>query len=59
MNTEKATRKPRPRTPVTLIVEREFVGDKTIPEAMIPVILEDLRRKTAQVRTFDKRPDSA
>lgn len=59
MITEKTKRKPRARTSVTLIIEREFVGEKTITEAMIPVILEDLRRKAAQGRTLDKRPDSA
>ncbi len=59
MNTEKATRKPRARTPVTLIIEREFVGEKTIPEAMLPVILEDLRRKATKSRTLDKQADSA
>jgi len=61
MNTSasKQTRKPRARTPVTVIVEREFVGDKTVSEALMPVILEDLRRKADELRTLDNPPDSA
>ena len=39
------TRKTRCRSPVTVIVEREFVGDKTVTEALLPIIFEDLRRK--------------
>ena len=39
------TRKPRCRSPVTVIVEREFVGDKTVTEALLPILFEDLRRK--------------
>jgi len=60
MNTaiEKQPRKPRQRTPVTVIVGREFVGDKTLAEVFIPVILEDLRRKAEQRRTFDKQLDT-
>jgi len=49
----------KPRTPVKVIVEREFIGDKTLTEAFIPVIYEDLRRKAEQARTFDRRQDSA
>jgi len=53
----KQTRNPRARTPVTLIVAREFVGDKTVAEALIPIIVDDLRRKAEQGRTFDNGPD--
>jgi hypothetical protein len=61
MNTmiEKPTRKPRQSTPVTVIVEREFVGDKTITEALLPVIFEDLRRQIESNRTLDTSPDTA
>ena len=61
MNTthEQPTRKPRSQTPVTVIVEREFVGDKTVSEALVPVIFEDLRRKADELRTLDNPPDSA
>lgn len=57
--TEKQPRKPRPRTAVRLIVEHEFIGDKTLAEAFIPVIVEDLQRKAEQFRTFDKQHDTA
>ena len=53
---KKQSRKPRQNKPVTVIVEREFVGRKTISEAMIPIILEELLRK-GQSRTFDNTPD--
>jgi hypothetical protein len=61
MNTtiEKPTRKSRQSTPVTVIVEREFVGDKTITEALLPVIFEDLRQRLEDNRTLDKPLDSA
>jgi hypothetical protein len=38
--TDKPTRKPRPKPPVSVLAEREFVGDKTVTEAMIPVIFQ-------------------
>jgi hypothetical protein len=56
---KKTKRKPRAKEPVTLIVEREFVGGKTLAEAMLPVIFEDLRRRTEDNRTFDNGIDSA
>jgi hypothetical protein len=61
MNTtiEKPTRKPRAAKPVTVIVEREFVGDKSITEALLPVIFEDLRRHLEDNRTLDNSPDTA
>ena len=49
----------KPRTPVTIIVEHEFIGNKTLAEAFIPVIVEDLRHKAEQIRTFDNPCDSA
>ena len=52
--TKKQTRKPCSRTQVRLIVAREFVGGKTAAEALIPLIVDDLRRKAEQSRTFDK-----
>jgi len=53
------TRKPRAGTPVVLIVERQFVGDKPMTEALIPIILEDLRQRMEQNRTFDQLRESA
>lgn len=57
MNHMKQPRKPSPRTPVRIVVGQEFVGDKSISEAFIPVIVEDIRRKAEQARTFDNRLD--
>ena len=54
--TEKKQR--RPRTPVTVIVAHEFIGDKTLAEAFIPVIFEDLRQKADKHRTIDNQLDS-
>jgi len=56
---EKQTRKPRSRKPVKVNVERFFMGEQSPVEAMIPVIVEDLRRKTETSRTFDKPRDTS
>lgn len=42
-----------PKTPVKIIVSREFVGDKSISEVFIPTIYEDIRRTVEQSDTFD------
>jgi len=52
----KQTRKPRARAPVRVLVEREFVGDKTVTEALLPVILEDLRKRAEAICTLDNQP---
>jgi hypothetical protein len=61
MNTtlEKQTRKPRTKPPVTVIVEREFVGERPFTEVLLPVLFEDMRRKAEQIRTLDNRCDTA
>jgi hypothetical protein len=61
MNTtlEKSARKPRPKTPVTVIVEREFVGERPFEEIVLPVLFDDIRRKAEQIRTLDNRRDTA
>ena len=51
--------KPRAKQSVLIIVEREFMGEKTLEEAMLPVIIEDLRRKAEQNRSFDIPPNTA
>lgn len=48
-----------PRTPVQMIVNREYVGTQTITEAFIPIISEDIRRKIAESDTFDNEGLSA
>lgn len=47
----KVERKPRPRSAVIVTVVREFVGDKTVAEVFVPVLIEDMRR------TLDKPPN--
>ncbi len=61
MNTSVETkpRKPHTKPPITVLVEREFMGHRTLIEAMLPVIFEDLRRKAEQNRSFDTPPDTA
>ncbi len=58
-NDKSTDRRPRKRLSVKVIVTREFVGDKTLAEAFIPVITEDLRRKAKAFRTFDNGLDTA
>ena len=58
-NDKSTDRRPRQRPTVKVIVTREFIGDKTLAEAFIPVITEDLRRKAGEKRTFDNDLDTA
>jgi len=46
-------RNPRPR----LIVQRVFTGEKSMEDALFPVIYEDLRRQLER-RTLDKEIES-
>ena len=47
-------REPRPR----LIVQRVFTGEKSMEDALFPVIYEDLRRQLERRRTLDKDSSS-
>ena len=47
-------RKPRPR----LIVQRVFTGEKSMEDALFPIIYEDLRRQLERRRTLDKDSES-
>ena len=47
-------RKPRPR----LIVQRVFTGEKSMEDALFPIIYEDLRRQLERRRTLDKDSSS-
>lgn len=49
---EKQTTQKRNKAPVTLIVQREFIGEKKLSEMMFPIIYEDLRKKI-ECRTLD------
>jgi len=50
----KRGRKPRPR----LVVQRVFTGEKSMEDALFPVIYEDLRRQLERRRTLDKEGES-
>lgn len=44
-----------PKSPVKIIIQREFVGDKSLAEAFVPTIYEDIRRTAEQADTFDSK----
>ena len=50
-------RKPRTRLPVKINISRYFIGNKTIAEAFIPVIVDSLQQKQSEIRTFDNDLD--
>ena len=58
-NTDKTATKERRRTPVTVIVEREFIGTKSISEAFIPIIFDDIRKAAEKTHTLDSGQNSA
>ncbi len=41
-----------------LIVQRVFTGEKSMEDALFPVIYEDLRRQLERRRTLDKNSES-
>ncbi len=41
-----------------LIVQRVFIGEKSMEDALFPVIYEDLRRQLERRRTLDKNSES-
>lgn len=55
-NTDKTAETGRKKTPVKIIIEREFIGTKTVSEIFIPIIFEDIRGK---IRTLDNEQNSA
>lgn len=48
-----------PKTPVQMVINREYVGTQTVAEAFVPIISEDIRRKIAEAGTFDNEGLSA
>jgi hypothetical protein len=58
-NSDSAAAKERKRAAVTVIVEREFVGEKPLAEVIIPVLMEDFCRGAEALRSFDKAPGTA
>lgn len=49
-----APKRKKPR----LIVRRVFTGEKSMSDALFPVIYEDLRRQLERRRTLDKDSES-
>lgn len=43
---------------VETIVEREFVGDVTPIQAILPIVLEDIRKKAEENCRMEKRKDN-
>ena len=42
-----------------MIISREYIGTQTVAEAFVPIISEDIRKKIAEVDTFDNEGLSA
>lgn len=51
-NTEKKKRIV-PKAPVRIVVKREFVGDKSVTDALLPIIYDDIRKQLEDSDTFD------
>ena len=47
-------RRQKPR----LVVQRVFIGEKSMEDVLFPVIYEDLRRQIEHRRTLDKEGES-
>ena len=43
----------KPRQHPTVIVQREYTGSRSVLDALLPVLLDDLRRKLEPPRTLD------
>ena len=48
-----------PKVPVQIIVKREFVGEKSLTDALTPIIYDDLRKQIEEGDTFDYPPQCA
>jgi hypothetical protein len=47
----------KPRQRPTVIVRREYTGSRSAVDALVPVLLDDLRRKLEPPRTLDSGGD--
>lgn len=54
---EKQSVQKRRKAPIHLVVQRVFVGEKSINEVMFPIIYDDLRRQLERC-TLDKDSES-
>ena len=43
----------KPRQRPVVIVQREYTGNRSVVDALVPVLLDDLRRKLEPPRTLD------
>ena len=48
-----------PKAPVQMIVRHEFVGTKTVTDAFIPIIYEDIHKTVSGADTLDTEGISA
>ena len=48
-----------PKAPVQMVVTHEFVGTKTVTDAFIPIIYEDIHRAVSGADTLDTEGISA
>jgi len=48
----------KPRQRPTVIVQREYVGNRSAVDAMVSIIFDDLRRKLEPPRTLDSGGDT-
>lgn len=53
MNNTEQKKRIVPKGKVQIIVKREFVGEKSLTDAFIPIIYEDIRKKLETGDTFD------
>lgn len=44
------------KSPVQIIIKREFVGEKSLADAIAPIIYDDIRKKLEETDTFDIPP---
>ena len=47
-----------PRQRPTVIVQREYVGQRSVFDALVPILYDDLRRKLEPPRTLDNGWDT-
>lgn len=48
-----------PKAPVQMVVTHEFVGTKTVTDAFIPIIYEDIHKTVSRADTLDTGGASA
>lgn len=58
-NTDTTKKRITPTKPVNIIVEREFIGTKSLLDVFIPVIYEDICKAAEQIHTLDSGKNSA